>query len=480
MNNDISRTSLFVKKFILLGVFLFIVFLHLYYLTPGVDAGIHMYGSFLITKGFLPYKYLWNNKPPLIYVIGAMGFLLKSNPFLGVRIIELAIFSCNLLLVKKIVRAVNLREPFLYLLTFSAIYLVSWEQGFLTETFAIPLALAALYLLIRKVKHYELICAFLLTLSFLLKQNAVAVVAGIMLVDIFSNYRQNNKTKKIIKYSISLLFFSLLLYLLLSRLGIWNDFIDQVFIYNIKYEDRSSFGTLIVNHIRRNSFLSVKGISTVLFFNICILLTLWKYGKMKRDGYVFELKDWLLVNLIIIYIASYYFVYMSGKSYPHYFMLLIVPATFIMGHYAAETKIGKITLGILLIVGFISNISAIPQYKKIYENRKTVVYFLKNNTPADEFIHIAGFGNQYIYVMADRLSHTKFILPLFENNGYTTRYKSILVNDFEKHPPLFIILNKNNYKQLDPNNFYTEIVMKTLQRYRLVYENELYIVYKRN
>ena len=163
MNNDISRISLFVKKIILSGVFLFIVFLHLYYLTPGVDAGIHMYGSFLITKGLLPYKYLWNNKPPLIYVIGAIGFLLKSNPFLGVRVIELAIFSCNLFLVGKIVRAVNLREPFLYLLTFSAIYLVSWEQGFLTETFDIPLTLAALYLLIRKSKHYDVVCAFLLT-----------------------------------------------------------------------------------------------------------------------------------------------------------------------------------------------------------------------------------------------------------------------------------------------------------------------------
>jgi len=57
--------------------------------------------------------------------------------------------------------------------------------------------------------------------------------------------------------------------------------------------------------------------------------------------------------------------------------------------------------------------------------------------------------------MADKLNHTKFIMPLIENHGYTNEYKIIITDDFTSHPPLFIILNKNNYKQFDPDNFYT-------------------------
>src|SRR5690348_13192964 len=83
----------------------FIVFIHLYLLIPGTDAGIFMYGSMLITKGYSPYIYLWDDKPPLIYLIGCVGFLLKANPFLGIRIFELIIFFVNLLLIKKICKA---------------------------------------------------------------------------------------------------------------------------------------------------------------------------------------------------------------------------------------------------------------------------------------------------------------------------------------------------------------------------------------
>jgi|GEM_PF-6336727 len=79
-----------------------------------------------------------------------------------------------------------------------------------------------------------------------------------------------------------------------------------------------------------------------------------------------------------------------------YFMLLIVPATFILAYYVKETIAGKIALLALLIIGFNLNISLIQHYNKIFENRKAIADFLRNKTPANEFIHLAGFGNQYI------------------------------------------------------------------------------------
>lgn len=112
-------------------------------------------------------------------------------------------------------------------------------------------------------------------------------------------------------------------------------------------------------------------------------------------------------------------------------------------------------------------------------DQQALVDFIKTNTPPNEYIHIAGFGNQYIYAATKRMSNTKFILPLFENNGYSLQYQIILQNDFKTRPPLYLIFNKISYRQLNPQNFYTTVINTALNNYYLVFENKLYSVYKR-
>jgi hypothetical protein len=86
----------------------------------------------------------------------------------------------------------------------------------------------------------------------------------------------------------------------------------------ITKEFRPSFYNLLISHIRNNSFISIKGISAVILFT------------------------------------------------PHYFMFLIVPATFILAYYVKETIAGKIALLELLIIGFNLNISLIQPYNKFF------------------------------------------------------------------------------------------------------------------
>jgi len=130
---------------VLIVVIIFIVSVHFILLIPGTDAGIFMYGSKLITEGRYPYIDLWDDKPPLIYLIGTIGFLLKANPFLGIRIFDVLLFSMNLYLLNKICKLLLIVSVIDYLLSFSALYLIFWDQGFLTETYNIPLVLLALY-----------------------------------------------------------------------------------------------------------------------------------------------------------------------------------------------------------------------------------------------------------------------------------------------------------------------------------------------
>ena len=93
--------------------------------------------------------------------------------------------------------------------------------------------------------------------------------------------------------------------------------------------------------------------------------------------------------------------------------------------------------------------------------------FLWNNKPS------------LIHEMTGGSRQTEFILHSIEQYDYPKGYKKIITYDFTNHPPLFLILNKNTYKQLDPNNFYTQGIIKSLERYQLVFENDQIRAYKR-
>jgi len=182
-------------------------------------------------------------------------------------------------------------------------------------------------------------------ICFLLKQNAMFIVAAVILIDIFSNYRQARRSQKLISYFLAFLIYISLNIVFLKKFGLWNDFIDEVFIYNSEYVNHPSFYTVIVNHLTRNNFLSIKGVSFLMVFNICMLIILWKYWKHYRISQSFSLKEKILFGSSLAYLGTYIFVYISGRTDAPYFMLLIVPATFVAGHYVIETGVGKIALG---------------------------------------------------------------------------------------------------------------------------------------
>jgi hypothetical protein len=475
-----SQKILMLSKFLFFAISIFIVVLHFCLQLPGVDASIHMYGGFLVNKGYEPHQHINNNKPTMIYLIGAAGFFVKSNPFLGVRIIELIVFGCNLFLINGITKTAGLRSAWYYLLSFTAIYLVCWDEGFLTETFNIPLVLLTVYLFLRKIRHFEFVAALLLVLSFLLKQNAIGVIGGVMIIDVFSSYRKNNLLRKLVKYTLALLLYSFAWYAIMQAFGAWDDFLYQTITYNSKYASRLPFFRSIMNHLRNNNFLSVKGISVILVFNACILVTLWKFLKKYRKNIPFTFEERFTVSAIFIYIPSYFLTYISGLSHPHYFMLLIVPATFILARYVATSLTGKAALLVLLAFGTYRNLQSIKFNPQLYKSREEVAAWLKAHTISGETIHMTGLRDQYVYVMTDRLSNTRFIIPIFENHGYRESDKQEITRDFRERPPRYIVMPRHNLKPGLRENFYFKTLLQTLKDYHEIDYKGQYIIYENN
>lgn len=468
-----ARTKLLLL--LLLAAITFIAFLHLYLLVPGVDAGLHLYGSMLITKGMDPYNGLWNNKPPLIYLIGSIGFFYKQHPFLGVRIIELIAFAINLVFIRGIVKNAALGSPLIYMLAFCGIYLVCWDRGFLTETFTIPLTLFSFYLFVNRNRYFEFIVPLLFVAATLFKQNGGAVIACLIITDIFSNYRKQGVGLKSLKHLLSFIVYACLLFFTINRSGFGETFLDQVILHDFAAMQDESLFNRFRNHLFHNSFLSIRGVSVIMGFNLFVLLMIFKELKARNSNE----NNPLVLSILLVYLLSYILVYFNGKSYPHYFMLLIVPATFITGYYGSKWMIGWILIFALILIGAWQNIQVmnINQYRK--KNLNEGATYIRVNTKESDRIHVAGFGNQYIHVLCDRLSNTKFVMPMLDSTTYTFQYREAIRSDFQRMPPVMIVLNRKGYKTIGNTGFYAELITDQLSQYNLVMQNEQFDLYRK-
>jgi hypothetical protein len=160
-------------------------------------------------------------------------------------------------------------------------------------------------------------------------------------------------------------------------------------------------------------------------------------------------------------------------------MLLIVPATFIFGSYVNQTTVARISAIGLFFLGIVFSIKELSYYKQFSRSREEISDYIQSHSAEKDFILIAGFGNQYIHVMSDRLSSTKFIMPLLEPDGYSGRYKALIKKELIQNPPVFIVLSKNGYRSLNPNDFYTKTILDELRSYYSVFGNDEFTIYRR-
>ncbi len=52
------------------------------------DSGVFLYAGWRILNGALPYRDIWDHKPPIIYYINALSVLIGQNSRWGIWIIE--------------------------------------------------------------------------------------------------------------------------------------------------------------------------------------------------------------------------------------------------------------------------------------------------------------------------------------------------------------------------------------------------------
>ena len=148
---------------------------------PGRDSAVFLYTGWRVTQGEVPYRDVWDHKPPLIYYIDALGLLVGGRSGWGVWLIE----GVSLLGAAGLGYALMRR---MYGPLIAAVTSVAWVaklpallyDGNLTEEYALPLQWLALWLLYHaekrgRYKWEGYAIGVTGALAFLLRQNLAGV-----------------------------------------------------------------------------------------------------------------------------------------------------------------------------------------------------------------------------------------------------------------------------------------------------------------
>lgn len=385
------------------------------------DEGIYQVIGMAIRSGRLLYQEVWDNKPPILYILYAAFngdlFYLRFLSLIFGLLSLLVFFNLSKVLLKggqaRIVSAIF----------FTLLFALPLLEGNIAnaENFMILPIITALYLVIRggeKITHAKhiwvfILAGFLLSIAFLIKIVAIFDFLTLLIVVVVLKNFEEFSFKKFLK-SISIkkissqyrqettLILSFLLPIVLVSLffvsmGSLKDFYRAVFSQNVGYV---GWGNRLLFPLGGLTF------KTIFLFGILFLIINYR-RKLGIPGFVIYV--WLALSCFNALFAQ--------RPYTHYLLVLLPSFSLFVGFIVDNKKLlqlNLITLFILLVI-IISNfrfyIKIFPYYVNyisfLLGGKKVEVYqsFFDKNTPRDyeivRFIQTKTSGGEGIFLWSD-------------------------------------------------------------------------------
>ena len=464
------------KKNILIIIFIFFLSFVLVMQSPlnifsdypvsGTDSSVFRTVAYYMNEGLMPYKDIFDHKGPIIYIINYFGMLISYNH--GVWLLELIFMFITLTFMYKIARLrCNKFCSVLILLLISACFFQYFEQGNLTEEYALPFISISLYLFLDYFKNNNLnkfrlvLCGICFALVCLLRVNMVSIWIVFCLMVMVKKI-QEKKLKELVNY---LFYFMIGFAIVLAPIFIWLaingaflDFVNDYIIFNIKYSTDPVRATLF-NKWSSLSFF----VNTPLFIMTICLCVLSCYKKLNL----------LSVGYLLCLVLTCILIAISGQTYPHYGMILVPLMIFPFSLFFDDSKnllILILFLTLVSIPNWINGANNVVSYcndKLLNANKEEQIteYLIANDVMANSNKNdkITVFGNMnIIYLLSQRLSSSRYTyqIPVINvDNNIRLEY----FNDLEKNKPKIIVkaaeddalekfIVKNNYEEISNYN----------------------------
>jgi hypothetical protein len=159
-----------------------------YFPVPTRDAGLFLYAGRIIRQGGLPYLDIWDQKPPLIFYINALGLVLGGGSAEGVYWLKVALLLAGAAIGFRAMRRSFGVIPALFgTLVWMSYRPLLTKEGNIAEEYALPLQRVALSLVVSAGKGRDewkawLIAGGLGGLAFLLKPTLIGAMLAAMVI----------------------------------------------------------------------------------------------------------------------------------------------------------------------------------------------------------------------------------------------------------------------------------------------------------
>jgi Dolichyl-phosphate-mannose-protein mannosyltransferase len=427
---------------------------------PSRDSGVFLYVGWRFLNNDIPYRDVWDHKPPLIYFVDALGIALTPNSLWGIWVLQFIFIFFTLFFIYKILdREFGLYPALAGSVTLTSGLLTILEKGNVTEEYALIFQALGLWLFLSAWRRdFPLRSSFWIGvlggLAFNFKQTTIGlwVTYGLFLLTIRLSQR-----KLPLKDFFSLLGGwlspSLVLILYLASQGALVDFWEQAFLYNIVYIGKHE-------GIRRLIPVFIKGFAYlqngwVLYLALLGWLAGFTYVWRKRKDVFAQAHPLLLIALVNLPVEIF-FITISGRSILHYYLTPLPVMAILAGAlvYTVPFLVEKIKgfdsqniqglmPGVVLAVvllGQFGQVAYYPSYVRVLSDNDytPVIDYVANNTQESDQVLLIG-AESVVNFLARREAPTRYV---YQYPLATLGRRSMFEEYFDqilKNRPLLII-----------------------------------------
>lgn len=430
------------------------------------DSGVFLYTGWRILNGELPYRDIWDHKPPVIFYINALGLGVSDGSRWGVWFLEFVMLFLAALLGFQLIKQLFGLLPSMFSLLVWLLSLVYVLQGGnLTTEYTLPLQFAALWLVhsagTSKTPDWNFFLIGLTgAVAFFTKQTSIGIWIAIVVFLTFQRLlsKQGRQwAREILLMALGGFLFTAIVIVFLAVQGALPHFWSAAFDYNFVYASRTSRGVAervdtIVKGIRPLTRAGLFQTAVIGYVTSIVLLLFRRHSLADAKHLVFIGLLNLPLELMLIGLP--------GRTFAHYYMTLLPVLALFTGVAVWAilslipdwqfSNIVKYAMAIAVagwIVwssfdGFMTQLYTYREYRK----NRDVIQYVQQNTAPDEQILLWGAETSINY-FAQRKSPTRFVYqsPLFQENYLNeTLINQFLDDVIQNRPRLIIDTNTKN------------------------------------
>lgn len=298
----------------------------------GRDSGVFLYAGWRILNGEVPYRDVWDHKPPMIFFLNALGLWITPDSRWGVWGLELVSLLLAALLSYLVMQRSMGETP---ALIGTALWMMAMVPCFRaggnwTTEYTLPLQFAVLWLLpipfSRLAWWRWLGIGFLGGVAFFTKQTAIGIWLTIFVLFTFQSLHDRNVKEWASAWFAVLVGFLLVVFAWVAYFGFHHSlsfFWDAAFRYNFAYSrqkaDIASRLDAITNGVAplaQNGLFQLAGLGLLILF--------WNWRKSPTP--------WLILVAALDFPIELGLIGISGRKYPHYYLTLL-PALGLLAAY---------------------------------------------------------------------------------------------------------------------------------------------------